>query len=309
MREPDEDAVAKISEALDVSPEFLTHAFRHTGAIAADAHMRRQKTTKVSDWKSTEAKLNLYRMRSAFLMRRVPLNPTNHIPTFDPDDTTAADAAKLVRAQWRMPIGPVHNRTRWIESAGVIVIDEQLGTKRIDGLSQWASDYPAMLLNAELANDRKRWTLAHELGYLVLHSNYIDPDVEAQADAFAAEFLMPRHIIEPDLRDLTPSRLVALKKQWGISMEAIFEHAYRLGKVTSADRQRFYRTMNARRWRQNEPADDAIPSDTPELAHTIGQTLLSKGGLTRDEVARLTGRPRAAGEVVFLPPHTHLRIL
>lgn len=62
-----------------------------------------------------------------------------------------------------------------------------------------------VLLNADLTNDRKRWTLAHELGHLVLHSNYIDPELESQADAFAAEFLMPRHIIEPDLRDLTPS--------------------------------------------------------------------------------------------------------
>jgi transcriptional regulator with XRE-family HTH domain len=46
LREPDGDAVARISEALDMSPEFLTHAFQLTGAIAADAHMRRQKTTK-----------------------------------------------------------------------------------------------------------------------------------------------------------------------------------------------------------------------------------------------------------------------
>lgn len=309
LREPDDEAVAKISEALDVSPEFLTHAFQLAGAIAADAHMRRQKTTKVSDWKAAEAKLNLYRMRSAFLMRRVPINPTNHIPTFDPDDITPADAAKMVRAQWRMPIGPVRNLTRWIESAGVIVIEEHLGTKRIDGLSQWASDYPVLLLNADLTNDRKRWTLAHELGHLVLHSNYVDPDMEAQADAFAAEFLMPRHVIEPDLRDLTPSRLIALKKQWGVSMAALFEHAYRLGKATATDRQRFYRNMNARGWRRNEPAADAIADETPELARTIGQTLLSTAGLTRDEVARLTGRRAATGEVVFLPPETRLRAL
>jgi Zn-dependent peptidase ImmA (M78 family) len=309
LREPDDDAVARISEELDVSPEFLTHAFQLTGAIAADAHMRRQKTTKVSDWKAAEAKLNLYRMRSTFLMRRVPINPANHIPTFDPDDTTPADGAKMVRAQWRMPIGPVRNLTRWVESAGVIVIEEHLGTKRIDGLSQWASDYPVLLLNADLANDRKRWTLAHELGHLVLHSNYFDPDVEAQADAFAAEFLMPRHVIEPDLRDLTPARLIALKKQWGVSMAAIFEHAYRLGKVTGVDRQRFYRTMNARGWRRNEPAAEAIADETPELARTIGQSLLTTAGLTRDEIARLTGRRNAAAEVVFLPPETRLRAL
>ncbi|MEB3072068.1 helix-turn-helix domain-containing protein [[Mycobacterium] vasticus] len=309
LREPDDAAVERMSEILDLSPDFLTHPFQLRGAIAADAHMRRQKTTKVTEWKSAESKLNLYRMRSAFLTRRIPLNPTNHMPTFDPDETTPADAARMVRAQWRMPIGPVRNLTRWIESAGVIVIEERLGTRRIDGLSQWASEYPVVLLNADLPADRKRWTLAHEVGHLVLHSNYIDPDVERQANEFAAELLMPSHIIEPDLHNLTPSRLLALKKMWGVSMQAIFEHAHHLGKASAADRTKFYRTMNARGWRRHEPGTDVIADEQPELAQTIGQTLMIRGGLSRDEVARLTGCRSAGNESPFLPPETHLRVV
>jgi Zn-dependent peptidase ImmA (M78 family)/DNA-binding XRE family transcriptional regulator len=309
LREPDDATVERMSEILDVSPDFLAHPFQLRGALAADAHMRRQKTTKVSEWKSAESKLNLYRMRSAFLARRIPMNPANHMPTFDPDETTPADAARMVRAQWRMPIGPVRNLTRWIESAGVIVIEEYLGTRRIDGLSQWASEYPVVLLNADLPVDRKRWTLAHEVGHLVLHSSYVDPDVETQANLFAAELLMPCHVIESDLRDLTPSRLLALKKVWGVSMQAIFEHAYRLEKVSAAERTKFYRTMNARGWRRHEPGADVIADERPELAQTIGQTLMSRGGLSRDEVARLTGRRNAGNEQVFLPPETRLRVL
>jgi hypothetical protein len=53
-------------------------------------------------------------------------------------------------------------------------------------------------------------------------------------------------------------------------MAAIFEHAYRLGIVTDVDRQRFYRTMNARGWRRYEPAAEAVADETPELARTIG---------------------------------------
>lgn len=309
LREPDDEIVERLSQVLDVSPEFLTHPFQLTGAIAADAHMRRQKTTKVTDWKTAESKLNLYRMRTAFLLRRVPMNPTNHIPTFDPDDTSPADAARLVRAQWRMPIGPVRNLTRWIESAGVIVIEEHLGTRRIDGLSQWASDYPVVMVNADLPTDRKRWTLAHELGHLVLHSNYIDPDVEDQANEFAAEFLMPRHVIESDLRDLAPARLIALKRVWGVSMAAIFEHAYRIGKATPADRAKFYRMLNSRGWRRVEPGSDELVDEMPQLAKTIGGTLITNGGLSRDEVAKLTGRRGAENESVFLPPDTRLRAL
>lgn len=309
LREPDEDALARLSKALDLSPDFLRHPFRLRGALAVDAHMRRQKTTKVAEWKVAESKLNLYRMRTAFLIRRIPMNPDNFVATFDPDDTTPADAARLLRAQWRMPIGPIRNLTRWIESAGIIVVEEPMGTRRIDGLSQWASDYPVIMLNADLSADRKRWTLAHELGHLVLHSSYIDPDVEAQANDFAAEFLMPSHVIETDLRKLTPARLLALKKVWGVSMQGILEHAYRLGKVTSAERAKFYRMLNARGWKRTEPGSDQITSETPQLAQTIGRTLLERGGMNRDEVARLTGRLDSAKESIFLPPDTRLRVL
>lgn len=92
-------------------------------------------------------------------------------------------------------------------------------------------------------------------------------------------------------------------------MQAIFEHAHRLGKVSAADRTKFYRTMNARGWRRNEPGADIIPNERPESAQTIGQTLMTRGGLSRDEVARLTGRRNAENENVFLPPETRLRVL
>ena len=309
LREPDGEMLERMSKVLDVSVPFLSHAFRLQGAIAADAHMRRQKTTKVTDWKIAEARLNLYRMRSAFLLRRVPMRPDNHVATFDPDDTPPADAARLLRAQWKMPIGAVRNLTRWIESAGVVVVEEDFGTHRIDGLSQWASDYPIIMVNARLPVDRKRLTLAHELGHLVLHTQYLDTDMEDQANDFAAEFLMPKHVIEPELKDLTPAKLLAMKRVWGVSMQAIYERAYRMGKVTAAQRTSFYRNMNARGWKKNEPGSEKIPQETPQLARTIGEQLISSGGLSRDEVAQLTGRRGAVNESVFLPPDKRLRVV
>jgi Zn-dependent peptidase ImmA (M78 family) len=143
----------------------------------------------------------------------------------------------------------------------------------------------------------------------VRHSSSIDPDVEAQANDFAAEFLMPSHIIDTDLRNLTPARLLALKKMWGVSMQGIFEHAYRLGKVTSAERAMFYRMLNARGWKRTEPGSDQITLETPQLAQAIGRTLLERGGMNRDEVARLTARLDSAKESTFLPPDTRLRVM
>ncbi|MFC9964497.1 helix-turn-helix domain-containing protein [Nocardia ignorata] len=305
-RTPEPDMVARLAAALSLTPEFLSSSFsRMQGALAGDVHMRRQRTAKVSHWKSGEARLNMYRMRSAFLLDRIGMRPQNQVPTFELDTAataTPADAARLTRSQWRMPIGPVRNLTRWLESAGVLIFEEDFDTHRIDGMSQWASDYPVIIVNAAQTTDRRRWTLAHELGHLVLHSVFVvdDREMERQADEFAAEFLMPKHLIEPDLSVLKPARLIDLKATWGVSMQAIYERAYQFGRVTGEERTRFYRSLNARGWKANEPGADRIPPEHPALAATIGEALLDKG-LDRQEVLAMTGSSGDADHDQFIP--------
>lgn len=288
LREPDDEMLGKLGEAHGVTAEFLGHEFQMQGAIAADAHMRRQKTTKPSDWKRVEARLNMLRMHSSYLLERVPLRPQNHVIQVDPDAHTPAEAAAMLRAAWRMPIGPVRNVTRWVESAGVIVVEEDFGTHRIDGMSQWAGEHAVIILNAGLPTDRKRLTVAHELGHLVLHSQYIDLDVEDQANQFAAELLMPAHVIGPQLTNLSLGKLSDLKTEWGVSMQAIFERAYRMGKATAEARQKFYRQLNSRGWKTREPGSDLLPAETPELAASVGRQL-DQAGLTRQEIQIMIG--------------------
>jgi Zn-dependent peptidase ImmA (M78 family) len=305
LREPDDEMIDKLGEALGVTSEFLQHEFRMQGAIAADAHMRRQKTTKPSDWKRVEARLNALRMHSSYLLERVPLRPQNHVIQVDPDEHSPAETAAMLRAAWKMPIGAVRNLIRWVESAGVIVVEEDFGTHRIDGMSQWAGDHAVIILNAALPTDRQRLTIAHELGHLVLHTHYIDADVEDQANQFAAEFLMPEHVINPELTNLTLGKLSDLKAEWGVSMQAIFERAYRLRKATAEDRQKFYRQMNSRGWKTREPGSDLLPPETPELAASVGRRL-DEAGLTRSEILHLVGA-RDGHATPFTAPHRRLR--
>ena len=99
----------------------------------------------------------------------------------------------------RMPSGPVRDLMGWLESAGCLVVAEDFGVitggGRVDGLSQWAGDWPVMLVNGRVPTDRLRLTLAHEPGHLCLHSAELGGDPEGEANAFAAEFLMPAAVI------------------------------------------------------------------------------------------------------------------
>ena len=290
LRVPDADVLGRLARVLGVTPTLLERGGRMEGGIAAGAHMRRRATAKPTVWRMLEARLNMIRLHTARLMDEVSLRAERQVPTFDTMEIDPETAARLVRAQWRMPLGPVHSVSSWLDSAGVIVIVEDFGpSARVDGLSQWSGAFPIVLINEASPTDRKRLTLAHELGHLVLHSTYLDDEVESQANRFAAEFLMPADEIRSMLRgQLTLARLVDLKRHWGVSMQAPIERAFNLGVLTASQRTSLYKALSAKGMRTHEPASDELTPETPRLAAHI-MSSLSGRGLSDVEVARLAG--------------------
>ncbi|HEU5270453.1 MAG TPA: XRE family transcriptional regulator [Jatrophihabitans sp.] len=308
LREPDEDTLERIANALGVTVKFLRTASRAKGAMAVDAHMRRRATAKPTLWRQLEARLNMYRIHSRVLMEQVLLRADQHIPRFDPYESDPATAARLVRMQWRMPIGPVRRLVRWLESAGCLVIAEDFGTDRVDGMSQWVDDLPIMLINEKAPTDRLRLTIAHELGHLVLHSAEVTDSIEDEANAFAAEFLMPAETIRPQLRGVRANQLLDLKQEWGVSMAALVERAYTLGLTTATGRTQFYKMMSARDWRTREPGSDRLPPERPEMTFQIADALLARG-LTRSEIATMAGFAAPEDNTLFRPTERRLHAI
>lgn len=307
-RDPDPDALVALAAALGVTEHFLSEAGRARGAMAVDAHMRRRLTAKPTVWRQFEAKLNMYRFHARHLFEEVSLRAEQTIPRFDPAETDPETAARLVRMQWRMPIGPVRSLVRWMESAGCLVLEEDFGTPRIDGMSQWIEEHPVMLLNRRVPTDRKRLTGGHELGHLCLHADDVSEHMEEEANQFAAEFLMPAEVIRPQLRKLTLGRLHDLKRQWGVSMQALVERAHSLGAITLTQRTSFYKAFSRHGWRIIEPVSDELAPEQPRLPIDIGEALSARG-LTGDEVARMAGFRDASQSHPFRGEARRLRAL
>ena len=162
----------------------------------------------------------MLRMHSDFLREEVALAASLSMPGFDPFAVDPADAARMTRTQWQMPSGPARSIVRWVEAAGSVVLMADLGNQRVDGLSQWTADHPVIMVNSGNPTDRIRWTLAHEIGHLVLHREDATDDMEREADAFAAEFLMPEALIGPELANLTLGKAVDLKREWAFLCSA-----------------------------------------------------------------------------------------
>ncbi len=287
-RDPDEEVLTRIAGVLGLTVDFLRHASMVRGAVAVDAHMRRRKTAKPSDWRRLEAQLNVYRLHARRVFEDVAVRTEQRLPAFDPLVTDPGSAARMVRMQWRMPTGPVRSLVQWLEAAGCLVIEEDFRTRGIDGLSQWIDECPVILLNINVPADRKRLTLAHELGHLCLHSYDVTETIEEEANAFAAEFLMPWEVIRPQLRNLTIAKLIDLKREWGVSMQALIERAWHGKIITNTQRTNLYKSLSARGWRTVEPVSDEVSPENPMLTQNIADALLNSGR-TLSEITDLVG--------------------
>ena len=304
LRAPSQETLRTLATALGVTPEFLQEADRTQGAFMMDAHMRRRRTAKPTVWRRLEARLNVHRMHLGLLMREVEIEPVLALPLFDPLEYSPEDAARLVRMQWRMPSGPVRDLIGWLESAGCVVVAEDFGSMtgggRVDGLSQWTTDAPVILVNRRAPTDRLRLTLAHELGHVCLHSDQLGGDPEEEANGFAAEFLMPANSIRSELRNLSLSKLHGLKRYWGVSMQALIERAYRLGTLSARQRTGLYKALSARGWRTKEPLSDELSPERPQLVERLGQALVDRG-LSAAEVGAIAGAVPGRDYPHFLP--------
>ena len=287
LRIPSDLVLAEIAEELGVTPGLLNHADRVEGAIAITAHMRRGATAKATIWHCLEAQLMLYRLHVTHLFDEIELRTSLTIPWLDPFDYDPATAARIIRMQWRMPSGPVRDLTGWMEKAGCTIFGSDFETSRVDALSQWSGPHPVVMVNTATPVDRMRFTLAHELGHLCMHSEGVPDDVEGDANAFAAEFLMPEEMIRPQLFNLTTGRLLDLKRLWGVSMRALIERGFHLGTVMKRERTYLYKRIGALGWRIREPVSDELAREEPRLVGQIGQALMEHH--SRSETATILG--------------------
>jgi hypothetical protein len=104
-------------------------------------------------------------------------------------------AAQEVRARWGLGEQPIGNLVHLLEAHGVRVFSLTDGTKDLDAYCLNWHGQPFIFLSREKSGERHRFNAAHELGHLVLHGEDKipnGPEAEAEANQFAAAFLMPK---------------------------------------------------------------------------------------------------------------------
>jgi Zn-dependent peptidase ImmA (M78 family) len=260
-----------ISQALDFPPHFFFWQRRVVGpAVPEFIHRKRAK--------ASAAALNRLHAIAAVQQMHVEILLTSwegdwQFPEYPIEEYEANPRriAQTLRAVWHIPPGPVFNVTEVAEEAGAIVMTFDFGTRDIDGFSRHTGDGPPMIfVNSVLPPDRWRWTVAHEIGHILMHSQS-DPyaEMEHDADLFASEFLMPAREISPQLTRVTVDRLAGLKRYWKVSMQAILMRAHDLKLVTANQKRYLFMQISKAGYRLREPPTLDPPAEPPQLLHRI----------------------------------------
>lgn len=197
------------------------------------------------------------------LLRSYEIPVAKPIPQIDLEEAgaTPEKIAERLRAYWMLRRGPIDNLVDVIEEAGGVVILCRFGTHLLDGLSFRAEGLPPLFfMNRDVPGDRFRFSLAHELGHMVLHSiPGDDTKMEEQAHRFAAAFLMPASDIRPYLTSAKLSSFGRVKAFWKVSIKALIKRAHDLKLIT--DNQ--YRWLNVQ-YSKSFSSGEPVPIEREE---------------------------------------------
>ena len=173
-------------------------------------------------------------------------------------------AASSLRNDWGLGINPIPDMADLMEDRGVKVLYCRLSN--VSGLTTQVRmdnmpDAHVIVVNEDDTRDRQRFTIAHEIGHMVLDVS-TGLDKEGAAYRFAGAFLMPEEVLWSKIgkhrSDIDWKELLALKMVFGMSVQAITYRCKDLGIISRALMGRLFDIFEEHGWRSppyREPLD------------------------------------------------------
>lgn len=291
VSDPDNDLLAKAARVYDIPRAFFDLQDPVYGPPVSVHPMPRAKADVTArDLDMVTAELNIRVMHIRRFLEAVDFEPTLTLPKMDIERYGSAEKiASVVRAHWGLPSGPIRNLTNLAERSGIIVGTSEFGGAAISGMTfKVPGQPPLVLLNADHPADRLRFSLAHEIGHLVMH-RFPTPTMEAEAQNFASALLMPASDVAPAFRSrrITLELLAALKPEWRVAMQALAMRAKKLGYLNDNQARYLFSQISARGWRTREPPELDLPSEQPAVLRSIIKNHLTVLGFSLADLCHM----------------------
>ena len=202
--------------------------------------------------------------------------------------------ANELRLAWELGSQPIASIIDVLECHGIIVIVTEVdSTDKFDGCQASVGDTPIIVISSKWPGDRQRFTLAHELGHLILNGMLSDTlDEEKACNRFAGAFIFPEASVRQALgvtrRNLEVQELYLLKMDFGLSMMAIIYRATDLAIINESKRKDLFMFFSVRKWRSHEPGEP-YPSETTSLFKQLVFRGLGENIISESKAAELLG--------------------
>ncbi|MES2300135.1 MAG: XRE family transcriptional regulator [Pseudomonadota bacterium] len=206
------------------------------------------------------------------------------------------EVAECVRDAWDLGFDPIPDLIDVLETNGVRVfmIDADAECK-FDGLAARVSGMPIVVVGRHWPGDRQRFTLAHELGHLMLEGRLPEGfDEEMACNRFAGAFLFPRASVLQELgahrSAIELKELGLLKEEFGLSMAGILYRARDLGVISPAYREEQAKLFRYKGWYRKEPGHD-YPAEKAHIFEQLVFHALAEDYIGESKAAELMDMP------------------
>lgn len=302
----------RIAVALEYPVSFFEKSTQQT-PMGAFYYRKRASLTKKT-LMVMEAKRDVIRLLVDQLLDSVEI-PEYQIPPMRVTSTLSArDIARRIRNYLQLPMGPIIDPVVILENHGIIIYEMDFNTDKLMGFTiHTDKGQPIIFINSNMPNDRKRFTLAHELGHLVMHLPFPELDIddktiEFEADEFAGEFNMPITDAYRDLSQIRLSNLGQLKSYWKISKAAILKQAVS-AHIISADRYKYF-MIELSRMGERKREKGMVEWYAPSLLTQIVNTHINELKYSLEELASMLGvSVNDCKQLLCFPTHPKVRIM
>lgn len=177
------------------------------------------------------------------------------------NDNDAELAAEEFRKNHKLSINqPIPDLINMLENIGILIIEIDNTDGRFsdfDGLSEVVKDIPLIVLLNDIDGERQRFTIAHELGHLVLNIKDENLNEEKMCNKFASSLLMPKDAVINEFgtsrNNISFYELRAFKKEYKVSMAAT---VYRLKELNIISEYLFKKiniSFSSKGYKKHEP--------------------------------------------------------
>ena len=293
-----------LAGALDVSVDYLAG---DQEMVLEAVDFRKQTITSRREVVQVEAQV--LRMLEGYLMveellrlpsvewdkpRDAPFPVVGHVAEAD-------RGARVLRSHWGLGIVPIPDLVGVLEGRGVKVLSVTLA-RSIDGLTARVrrtrgSAVPVIVVNGAHWGERQRFTIAHELGHMVLSVIGRKVDSEKAAHRFASAFLMPAESLWSEVGKRRTSvgwdEFFKLKQLFGVSVQALTYRCKDLGIFNQTLFRRLFDEFKRRGWR-DPPCEEPLAireGEKPRRFERLCLRALAEGAISEPKAAELLGVP------------------